>query len=366
MQDSTPNDGTQPPSSSLGVHTLAEILSQPQCWADCLKRLESGETVPKIAKQFSPSQEWVFVGCGSSYYIALAAASSWGAITGTRARALPASELLLFPDLAFLGLKEFVPVLISRSGQTSEVLRVARLLKEKQIPSLAVSCASGEKLETLATTSILLPEADEQSTVMTRSFTSMLLALQYLAASLVGDAGFLKDLRSLPAVAQKVLRDLPIQVRELVRRNSCSDYVCLGQGPYYGLACESALKVMEMSQTYAQSFPTLEFRHGPKSIVNTSTFVTLLLSDENHDAEIEVLEEMKELGGKTLVVAKNVTARARAASDLAVDLDSTLPEISCLTPFVLAGQLVGFSNALKKGLNPDRPLNLSRVVLLAD
>lgn len=366
MSDSTPIDGTQPPSSSLGVHTLAEILSQPQCWAACLKRLESGETVPKIIQQFGASQEWVFVGCGSSYYIAMAAAASWAAITGTKARALPASELLLFPDLAFLGLKEFVPVLISRSGQTSEVLRVAQLLKKNQVPSLAISCASGEKLESMATTSILLPEADEQSTVMTRSFTSMLLALQYLAASLAGDGGFLQDLHRLPAVAQKVLADLPGKVRELVRQNSFFDYVCLGQGPYYGLASESALKVMEMSQTYAQSFHTLEFRHGPKSIVNSSTLVSLLLSEANHDAEIEVLEEMKDQGGKTLVVAKKITARARAAADLAVDLDSTLPEISCLAPFVLAGQLVGLYHAREKGLDSDRPANLTRVVVLAD
>lgn len=366
MPDSTPHDGIEPPSPGLGVHTLEEILSQPRCWADCLKRLESGDTVPKIVEQFGASPEWVFVGCGSSYYIAQAAASSWAAITGTRARALPASEILLFPDLAFVGLKEFVPVLISRSGQTSEVLRVAQLLKDKKISSLAVSCASRERLASMATTSILLPEADEQSTVMTRSFTSMLLALQYLAASLAGDRSFLQHLRSLPTMVERVLPDLPAQVREFVRRNSFSDYVCLAQGPYYGLACECSLKVMEMSQTYAQSFHTLEFRHGPKAIVNTSTLVTLLLSEKNHDAEIEVLAEMKDQGGKTLVVARNITARARAASDLAVDLDSTLPEISCLAPFVLAGQLVGLYHALQKGLDPDRPANLSRVVLLAD
>src|SRR5215831_7663916 len=105
LPDATRKDGTPPPSASLGVHTRAEILSQPRCWADCLQGLESGETVPKIVKQFGATKEWVFIGCGSSYYIALAAASSWAAITGTRTRALPASELLLFPDLAFLGLK---------------------------------------------------------------------------------------------------------------------------------------------------------------------------------------------------------------------------------------------------------------------
>ena len=351
---------------ALGRYTLAEILSQPRCWAGCLKRLDSGDVVGQIGKRFGRIREWVFIGCGSSYYIALAAAASWTAITGTRTRALPASELLLFPDLAFNDAKEFVPVLISRSGQTSEVLRVAQLLEDRQIPSVAISCATKQKLESLASISILLPEADEQSTVMTRSFTSMLLALQYLAATLAAKDDFLRHLRALPAVAETVLQGLPVRVRGFVEDDVCSDYVCLGQGPYYGLACESALKVMEMSRTYAQSFHTLEFRHGPKSIVSGATLISFLLSDANYDAEVEVLEEIKELGGKTLVVATHVSDRARAAADLAVELDCALPEPACLAAYVFAGQLLGFYTALEKGLDPDRPVNLSRVVLLAD
>jgi glucosamine--fructose-6-phosphate aminotransferase (isomerizing) len=123
---------------------------------------------------------------------------------------------------------------------------------------------------------------------------------------------------------------------------------------------------MEMSRSYAQSFHTLEFRHGPKSIVSDTTLITFLLSEANHDTEVEVLEEIKELGGETLVVAKQLTRRARAAADLAVELDCGLPEPYCLAPFVFAGQLVGFYKALHKGLDPDRPPNLSRVVLLPD
>ncbi len=365
MSNLTPQDG-RPQSSAFGKYSLAEIASQPKSWDACLKRLESNGIIRDIAKRFRNGQEWVFIGCGSSYYIALAAAASWMTITGTRARALPASELLLFPDLAFNGMQEFVPVLISRSGQTSEVLRVAQLLADKKIPSVAISCATGQKLEKMATTSILLPDADEQSTVMTRSFTSMLLALQYLAATVAGNSGLLKNFRDLPPVAEKVLHDLPLRMREFIDRNSFVDYVCLGQGPYYGLACESALKVTEMSCTYSQAFHTLEFRHGPKSITSGSVLTTFLLSENNHDAEVEVVEEIKELGAKTLVVASQVSRRARAAADFAVDLECELPEVCCLAPFVFAGQLAGAYNALRKGLDPDNPANLSRVVVLAD
>jgi glucosamine--fructose-6-phosphate aminotransferase (isomerizing) len=349
-----------------GAYSLAEILSQPQCWADCLKELASSGAIPEIEKRFGKGSEWIFIGCGSSYYIALAAAASWTAITGTRARAIPASELLLFPDLVLAGLGDFVPVLISRSGHTSEVLRAAQFLNERKIASVAISCATQQELRELATISILLPRADEQSTVMTRSFTSMLLALQYLAASLAGKAELVRDLNALPAATEDVLQNLPARVREFVNQNRFSDYVCLGQGPYYGLACESALKLTEMSCSYAQSFHTLEFRHGPKSIVDGDTLIMFLISETSYDAEVSVLEEIKELGGTTVAIANRIDARARAAADFVVELGCGLPQYSCLAPFVFAGQLMGVYTALQKGLDPDRPRNLSRVVVLKD
>ncbi|HEV2698095.1 MAG TPA: SIS domain-containing protein [Terriglobales bacterium] len=366
MSDPNSNNGGAPQISAPGAYSLAEILSQPRTWSECLKALDDSTVIRDITKRFAKSPEWLFVGCGSSYYIALAAAASWSAITGTRARALPASELLLFPDLQLAGAADFVPVLISRSGHTSEVLRVAQFFNQKKIPTIAISCASKQRLQELASMSILLPGVDEQSTVMTRSFTSMLLALQYLAATLAGKANFTESLRKLPVAAEKVLHNLPMRVREFASQNQFADYVCLGQGPYYGLACESGLKLTEMSCSYTQSFHTLEFRHGPKSMVSRETLIMFLLSQSNYAAETDVLEEIKDLGATTLVVADRIDDRARAAADFVVELDSGLPEFSCIAPFVFAGQLMGLYTALQKGLDPDRPRNLSRVVILKD
>lgn len=364
MSDGIKDNGGSRQASSPGAYSLAEILSQPQCWSQCLKELESGSAIREIGRRFGNSLEWLFIGCGSSYYVALAAAASWSAVTGTRARAVPASELLLFPDLVLAGMSDFAPVLISRSGHTSEVLRAAEFLQRKNIPAIAISCAPKQKLEELASAAIVLPAADEQSTVMTRSVTSMLLSVQYLAASITGSTDFLRSLAALPAIAENALQNLPARVREFVNQNRFADYVCLGQGPYYGLACEVALKLTEMSCSYAQSFHTLEFRHGPKSVVSGETLIAFLLSNANYDAERSVLEEIKELGGTTLVVGNHLDSRARAAADFTVELNCELPEYSCIAPFVFTGQLMGVYTALLKGLDPDRPRHLSRVVIL--
>jgi len=190
--------------------------------------------------------------------------------------------------------------------------------------------------------------------------------LQYLAASHIGDRVFATSLGKLPAFAEKAMSRLHPQIRDFVESRHFADYVCLGQGPFYGLACETALKVTEMSVSYAQSFHTLEFRHGPKSIVGPETLVMFLLSETGYDAESDVLAEVKRLGGTTLAIANRVGQRARAASDLLLELDFELPELARLAPYVFAGQLAGLYTGLKKRLDPDRPRHLSRVVMLDD
>jgi glucosamine--fructose-6-phosphate aminotransferase (isomerizing) len=350
-----------------GAHSLGEILSQPEFWGRCLAALEKEGALEQVRKPFRSAQEWLFIGCGSSYYIALAAAASWSAITQTRARAIPASELLLFPEIVLAGAKDVAAVVISRSGQTSEAVRAAQLLeRERNIRVLAVTGTPHQPLEQTAAATLPLLPCDEQSTVMTRSFSSMLLGLQYLAACYADNRALLRALGKLPAAAARLMADLHPRIREFVRVRQFADYVCLGQGALYGLACETALKVTEMSVSYSQSFHTLEFRHGPKSIVAPETLIIFLLSEQGYDAECGVLEEIKGLGGTTLTVADRADERARNSSDLLMELQSDVPELLRPAAYLFAGQLLGLYTGLKKGLDPDNPRNLSRVVVLGE
>ncbi len=350
---------------AAGKHTLSEILSQPQCWQQCLRSLETDGQIDRLRVRLNTDVPWLFVGCGSSYYIAQAAASSWTAITGKRARSIPASELLLFPDRVLADAGACQPVLISRSGHTSEVLKVAEYLETaRSIPSLAISCAGGQPLEKIASHSLCLPDADEQSMVMTRSFSSMLLGLQFLAAALAGNTEFLGALRRLPASAQETLDRIAPAIMDFVGRERVENYVFLAQGPLAGLAAEAQLKVMEMSCSYAQSYHTLEFRHGPKAIAGPNVMVCFLISESSQDTELEVLQETKALGATTLVVANRATPAARLHADLMLELKLDMPEEARLAAYAFTGQLLGLFTGLRKDQNPDTPRNLTRVVIL--
>ena len=348
--------------SEVGAHTIAEILSEPATWKTCLEFAQNSPTIKSLAEKLPGNIEWVFIGCGSSFYLAQAAAASWMILTAEKTRAVPASEITLFPQLFPVPCQ---PVLITRSGHTSEVLQAAEYLEASlNLRTLAITCGTDAPIQKIASHCVTLPFADEKSTVMTRSFTSMLLALQSLAAIRGDRSGFLDQLRDLPEEVAERMSAIEATIKSLVDARDFADYVFLGQGLFFGIAQESMLKVKEMSCSYAQCFHTLEFRHGPKSIVSPETLLTFIISETGFDAEVAVLEEIKKLGATTLVVSNASNSAVRRAADYFIELSLPVPEAARAAASVIPGQLLGFHTGIKKGLNPDEPRNLSRVVTL--
>src|SRR5271165_7084334 len=173
-------------------HTWNEILSQGSVWQSVIDDISTSDVIGTIIAASNDKREWIFVGCGTSFYLAEAAAISWTLLTGQPARALPASEVLLFPKLLRAGGGNVQAVVISRSGRTSEAVRAANVLRQElKMATLGITCAQSSELERACESSIVLRAVDEQSTVMTRSFTSMLLSLQVLAARHAGDLQFI-------------------------------------------------------------------------------------------------------------------------------------------------------------------------------
>ncbi len=338
--------------------TLQEIYAQPAVWTECLQLLGKRDVGTLVKGREPEHAEWIFIGCGTSYYLAQAAAASFTLLTGREARALPASELLLNLDLSLPVTTGVFPVLISRSGYTSEILAAAEVLTKKGVEFLALTCDGNELAE--STGRVLQLPVKEESTVMTSSFTSMLLAMQFLAAKLAGKTDFLRALERIPATVEPLLRRYGPEVERFAKR-SFADVAVLGQGALYPIASEVALKVMESSSSYAQFFHTLEFRHGPKSIIDDRALVIGLIADRSAAQETKVLSEMKELGARTIAVVNRSTAEARTA-DLLIELNSPEPELALLIGYVVWGQLLGSYVGLAKGLNPDEPQNLTRVV----
>ena len=338
-------------------------MSQGEVWKKVLEELNRSAVVTDILRNSGRRQRYIFLGCGTSYYLAEAAATSWTTLTGHSTRAIASSEILLFPEMLRPEEQGACAVAISRSGQTSETLRAASVLQQElKIPTIGITCEAGSELEAICERTVVLTDCEEKSTVMTRSFTGMLLSLQYLASRLSGNSRFIEELRGMAEQFSPKIGILAGRIETFLAQKSFKDFVFLGQGAFHGIAREGALKVMEMSCSYSQSFHTLEFRHGPKAIVSPETFLAFLLSDVGRQAESEVLTEMKELGGTTICISSRATEALTAVSDLMLEMGGE--GLAWLAPYAVPGQLLGFFVGMAKGLNPDQPKNLTRVVVL--
>ena len=351
---------------SPGAHTLAEILSQPSIWEETDRQLRDSGALDRLAATFSPRSPWLFVGCGSSYLLSRLIAALWTRHFYIPATGIPASELLFAPEetLRRIGAEQIV--LMSRSGETTEVLRAAELLQaHKTVQTLGVTCNPRSPLEGLCTHTFKLTWADEKSTVMTRSFTAILLAFQRLGLQFVGDHLLSSALDQLPQRGQAWLDGHARKIQEFSAKRKFDDYVFLGQGIHYWLAEEAALKVTEMSSSYAQVYHSMEFRHGPRSIAGPNTLITLFVSEAAAEAETVLARELKELGAAICVIANRAAPDLRDSSDLLIELALDVPEFARYAVTAIPAHLLGTAVGLRKGLNPDAPTNLTRAVVLS-
>lgn len=349
-----------------GQDTLREILSQPATWSETARQFAENAELLEIFASFSRVEPWLFVACGSSYYLSRTIAAQRSELLEVRSTAVPASELLFAPREVLRRTGARQVVLVSRSGKTTEVLRAAEWLKANaEAQTLGVTCSESSALTELCTHTLKLPWADERSMVMTRSFTSILLLFERLCAQFAGDRALVSMLDALPEKTTAWLRSNADKIRALGTKRRFRDFVFLGQGAHYWLAQEAALKMTEMSSSYAQAYHTLEFRHGPKSIASKDTLITFLLSDAAAEQESLLVGELRELEAATFVVTNRATPSLRRDSDLLIELGLDEPEFARMALTSIPAQLLGLAVGLSKGLDPDVPRNLTRAVVLS-
>ena len=339
-----------------GECTGREILSQPETWAATLKNVQAQAGALRDFYRAGRYESVIFTGCGSTYYLSLAAAALLQEVTGVPARGLPASEIWLYPRSAYVADRRTLLVAVSRSGETTETLRACEsFLTNTQGSLLTLSCYPGKPLTTLGAMNLVFPEGQEESIAQTRAFSTLYLATVALAALWGERHELLAELDHLPEAGRRLLSDYDSLARDVGQDVTRDRFYFLGSGPRYGLACELSLKMKEMSLSHSEPFHFMEFRHGPKAMVTSSTLIVALASEANRSYETSVLDDMRTLGARVLALAE---------SEAEVAFASNVSEAARNVLYLPVGQLLAFYRSLSCGLDPDRLTNLSAVVKL--
>ncbi len=348
-------------STQAGTNTIEEIRSQPAVWERTLHHLQmlNASSYPR----FHDYDQVIFTGCGSTYYLSLWAARACEKQTGLTSRAAPASDLLYATDGWLHKSKKTLLVAISRSAETTETILALRQFTAGHYgDSVVVTCYPDRELAKLSPNVVAVPDAQEQSVAQTRSFSSMLLAVGWLLERDVP-----QDVPAALSQAGARLMETYGQVASGIGRDeSIKKLFYLGSGSLYGLACEAMLKMKEMSLTYSEAFHEMEFRHGPMSMVDEESLMVGLIGDSTKDQGYAVLREMRAKNARTLGLLDGDGALPPDTLDETILFKSRLPELWRAPLYLPVLQLIAYERALHKGLNPDRPTNLSAVVVLHD
>lgn len=289
--------------------TDREIASQPDVWRAAIDRVR--DWGPVLA---APGERVLMLGCGTSAFVADSMARLREAAGLGETDAAVASEMLA-------GRRYDRVVCLTRSGTTSEVLDALRSVDDSTT-RVAVTAQSGTPVESAVDQTLVLDFADEESIVQTR-FPTATLALAL--------AAFGGDVENLPAAgAAAVSSPLPTDP------SRARHFVFLGHGWTVGLAHEAALKIREAAQAWAESYPMLDYRHGPIAVADGQTVIWVF-----GPAPADLLEDVGRTGATVVTSDVHPLAQLVQAQRMAVAL------------------------AAARGLDPDRPRRLSRSVVLS-
>lgn len=340
-------------------NTYQEINNQPVSWKETLEKVPA--IWKEIEKQINLAEntQFVFVGCGSSYYLSQTAASLFQEATKKQAKAIPASEVFLSDESVLTRDVPVVAFIISRSGTTSESVIAAQFLKENygNVQTVGVSCYSDKTLTEVTDFAIALDHSKEQSVVMTQSFTNMLLALQIVATMISKKENLLEELHQLPQILTQYIEQMESFGRKLGEDATRDYYVFLGLGKYYGISKEATLKLKEMTQVYCHCYNPLEFRHGPISMITPKSAAVVLSGEQGATYISEVVQDIKKYGANTLTITSR---KAQNGNNLW--FESTISDWARTVLYMPTLHFIAYYKATSLGLNPDKPRNLTQVV----
>ncbi len=263
-----------------------------------------------------------FLGSGSSYCVALAAASLYEAAHGAPGQGILASQYLPRGDWSHLG--------ISRTGQTTELVEAMRQAREAGGRVGLLGGEPGAPAGALAEATLSLEFASEEGVIQTRFISAAILALRLLVG---GEA------------ARSALGGVPEQVEQGLAAFDPAplvgfDHVVfLGRDWRHGVALTGALNLQETAIMVPEGHQTLDYRHGPIASADERTLVWCF--DPQDDAlSNAVLDDVRKTGASVQT----------APGDPLVAM--------------VQAQLLAVRMAEARGVNPDEPRNLQRAIIL--
>ena len=352
-----------------------EIHEQPRALTDTIEALidDNKFSVALFGDQaeavFQQVDSILILAAGTSYYAALTAKYWLESLAKLPTNVEIASEYRY--RVSVPNPKQLI-VTISQSGETLDTMEALKHAKSLgQNLTLAI-CNVQESAIPRASQLVFYTRAGaEIGVASTKAFTTQLVALFTLAATLAKQRGLLNRqveqthlsaLRQLAGSVQHAL-NLEPQIREWAKRFADKQHALfLGRGIHYPIALEGALKLKEISYIHAEAYPAGELKHGPLALVDSRMPVVVIAPNDDLLEKVKSnMQEVHARGGELFVFAD---ADSHFVESAGVHVIRTPRHVGLLSPILhtIPVQILAYHAALLKGTDVDKPRNLAKSV----
>ena len=352
--------------------TTREIYQQPDVWKEAFEAYQAKcEEIAAFLQDIADRHDYIKViltGAGTSAYVGDTLVPYFKEVYDERKwnfNSIATTDIVANPETYLK--KDVATVLVSfaRSGNSPESVATVDLAKAlvDDLYQVTITCAAEGKLALQAhgderNLLLLQPAAsNDAGFAMTSSFTSMM-----LTALLVFDptefAVKAERFEVVSSLARKIL-DNAEDVKELVDLDF-NRVIYLGAGPFFGLAHEAQLKILELTagQVATMYESPVGFRHGPKSLINENTVVLVFGTTTDYTRKYD-LDLVREVAGdqiaRRVVLLSDQAFGLENVKEVALGCGGVLNDIYRVFPYIVYAQLFALLTSLKVENKPDTP-----------
>jgi glutamine---fructose-6-phosphate transaminase (isomerizing) len=347
-----------------GGAVYAEIQDQPRAWKQLITESAAHKEAFVTWLRSENFGQVLLLGSADCYGVALSAASILHLVSGLNTIAKPSSEVLYLRRPPYDSRIKTLVVVMSEDGEDPDTIWAVEKMR-KLHPAckvLFIGCEEGQ-LGALADHKLLAANTLEETPVRSRSISCILLYTMILTVWISGKDVFLNELlKCSEALDFQAIQD---QLRSVSGVKPQPTYIAyLGAGPYAGVALHGSLKMRQMSAIGASSESSLEFRNGYHAALTNMTMICSLVSDTFRAAEMAVAFGLSSTRAQRVVVAEKLDPKEAIRVEHSVEIKCGLSEISRVLLMYPVVQLMAFYMSLAKGLNPDKPRETLKPVVL--
>lgn len=352
----TPSEGLAP-----GALMRREITEQPDRWLDLVQgRAAVDEAARFLAGLRSAGRldGLVFAARGTSDHAATYAQYLSQSLLGLPAAMATPSVATVYdrhvqnPNTCL--------VAVSQSGASPDLVATLESARTRGAPTIAFTNDAESPLARAADVHVPLLAGPERSVAATKTYTAELLALHMWLRAAAGDPASEVDreLRELASHGREVAGRSAELAPALAERLVTADRALLiGRAFGAATAREGALKLMETSSIAASGWSAADAKHGPLASAVPGTPVFCFVGERAGRESVEALVPDLRARGADVHLVGAEPGRPGLAGILPPGVpDPLLPVLSILPIQCLALEL-----ALAKGLDPDRPVGLTKV-----